>query len=72
MGIAIAISLETSLAEVLTTDGSLLQRYVEGLDREKILLYDAPAVVAALVECLVHSSEVDAALAWLYHDVMCI
>ena len=64
------VKLETSLAQVLTADGSLLQRYVEGLDREQILLYDAPTVVAALVECLMHSSEVDAALARLNHDIL--
>ena len=64
------VKLETSLAQVLTADGSLLQRYVEGLDREQILLYDAPAVVAALVECLMHCSEVNAALARLNHDIL--
>ena len=66
----ITISLEACLAQVLTTDGSLFERYVEGLNREQILLYDAPAVVAALVECLMHCSEVDAALARLNHDIL--
>ena len=70
MGIAITTSLETRLAQVLTTDGRLFERYVEGLYREQILLYDAPAVVAALVECLMHCSEVDAALARLNHDIL--